>query len=232
MISEETKRKIYENNLEISKLLDENEKLYLSGLNDYNRRVTSLAQDYSIQIPNGYVRTKDFFIKKYKLKNLTKSYQHQSNIAYLMQYNDLNQYFCSRFNVFGQLKNTHYFYEIVNLVSILEVILKELAQQYRDQCANCSNKNKCPYLISKKYINDLKELLNRLNELNIIQLNTNEIETLNELINLRNNIHLRLMDDTLYNSKLYNATSYSRYMKTFQNLINSINIKALECLCI
>lgn len=228
-ITTETENKIKENNHTITVLLDRNENLYLSELSDSARRIFPVGDDDKIQIPNNYIRKKEDFVKKYALENITKKYQHKSNIAYLMQYGDLMQYFFTRFNVFGPLKKVHFYYEIINLATILEIILRELAQSYRNICSSCSLQKNCGNLINKEQIADLKKLLSRLKELKIISLKDAEINTLNELIDLRNKIHLRLMKNTIYNEAKFNTVDYNNYMNTFQILIKSINFSNISC---
>lgn len=228
-LSKEVENKIIENNHSISKLLERNEELYLSELSDMDRRLFTIKDEDKILIPNGYIRKKEDFITSYGLANITSSYKHQSNIAYLMQYADLMHFIHSRFYIYGQISKVHYYYDIINLSAILEVILKELAQQYRDKCTKCKNKINCPNIISKETYSDLKKLISKLNELKIINLNNRSIEKLKNLIDLRNKIHLRLMADTLYNTTELSRDFYNDYMMQFKSLVKSISLSNIVC---
>lgn len=228
-LSKETENKIIENNNTISMLLTRNEDLYLSELNDFERRIFPVSDVNKIFVPKEYVRKKDDFIEQYSLKKITDNLQHQNNIAYLMQYGDLMHYFFTRFYVFGQLEKAHYYHEILNIATILETILKELAQNYRNICSNCILHQNCQKIINKAQISDLKVLLNRLSELKIIDLDANKIQTLYELVDLRNKIHIRLMDCTIGNNTKYTTHNYNNYMLTFKYLINSINFNNIKC---
>lgn len=228
-LSQETKSKIIENNYSISKLLLRNEELYLSELSDMNRRIYPVSDKDKIIIPNGYIRKKEDFIKLYNLDKITPNYKHQSNIAYLMQYSDLMHYINTRFYIYGQLSKVHYYYDIINLAAILEVILKELAEQYRNLCNKCKNKKNCENIISKDTIQDLKKLIQKLNMLKIININELCVGKLNDLIDLRNKIHLRLMSNTLYNTKNLTRNFYNECISNFKILIKSIDLKNVKC---
>ena len=225
-LSDQTKNKIVLNNKKISNLLNLNEKLYSLELTDMERRLIPVSEEERILIPPGYVRTKEYFIKNYNLKKLTDDYKQQSNIAYLMQYTDLLHYFITRFYIFGQVRNAFYFNEIVILTSILEEVLHIITERYRVACKICGNQT-CSRLINKKQSRDLKSLISRLNELNIISISEDEENCLKELIELRNKIHIYLMDDTIFNNEKFSKKFFNKYLITFKSLIKSINNKIL-----
>lgn len=229
-LSYTTRCKIVENNKKISKLLLENEKLYLTELNDFERRIYPVDSN-KIEIPLGYVRKKDDFIESYNIKSITDRYQHQSNIAYLMQYADLKQYLGSRFYLFGQIEKVGIYYDVINLVSILEVVLKELSEKYRNQCKNCNSKTSkmCNLRINTKTNGNLKLLLNALNDLQIINLQEQDLKNLQDLIDLRNKVHLRLMESTLYNNEQLCTENYNMYMISFKKMMQSINLDKTTC---
>lgn len=230
ILTKETEQKIINNNNAISKLLEENENLYLSELSDLDRRLFPIDQENKIVIPNDYIRKKDQFIEDYKLNNIIYSFNHQSNIAYLMQYADLNSYFMSRFKIFGQLEKVHYYYSLINLESILEIILKEIADKYRDICKECNiPKHKCSKIISKEIYGNLKLLLCQLNEFQIISISSEDVENLKELIDVRNQIHIRLMTEKMYNNPKLSVCFYNKCMNSFKKLMVSINLENIKC---
>ncbi len=228
-LSKEAERKIIDNNSTISMLLKRNETIYLSELSDLERRLFPVMEGNRITIPREYIRKKEEFIEQYNLAKITDNYQHQSNIAYLMQYSDLTHYFNTRFYIFGQMKKVYFYYESINLAIILEAILNELAQRYRDFCSKCRNQKKCNYLINKSQAYDLKKLLTRLEELNIINLTERQIKILENLIDIRNDIHIRLMNFTIYNNPALTCDNYNKCMLTFKKLIKSINFENIKC---
>lgn len=230
IITRETEQKIINNNKKISKLLEENENLYLSELSDLDRRIFAVDQENKIVIPNDYIRKKDQFIEDYELNKIIYSFNHQSNIAYLMQYADLNSYFMSRFKIFGQLEKVHYYYSLINLESILEIILKEIAGKYRNICINCEiQKHKCSKIISKEIYGNLKSLLSQLNEFKIISISSGDIENLKDLIDVRNQIHIRLMTEKMYNNPKLSVDFYNKCMSSFKKLMGSINLENIKC---
>ena len=229
-LTKETQDEIVKNNNEISKLLERNEELYLSEMSDLDRRIFPVDKDDKIIIPADYIRKKDDFIEMYKLDELIYSFNHQSNIAYLMQYADLNSYFMSRFKIFGQLEKVHYYYALINLESILEIILKEISDKYRKICEECKiPKHKCSKIISKPIHGDLKLLLCKLNEFQIISIESKDIENLKELIDVRNQIHIRLMTDKMYNNPKLSVGFYNKCMNSFKKLMLSINLENIKC---
>lgn len=228
-ISQSTESKIILNNRKISKLLEENEELYLSELSDEDRRIYCVEYE-RIGFPPNYVRKKDYFISKYGLDNVTSNYVNKNNIAYLMQYCDLTQYISTRFFMYGQIKKANYFFSILNTISILEVVIREITDEYRSRCSSCKKQPRCPYIINQKANKDLKLLVKRLNDLNIIKIGNMDI--IIDAIDIRNNIHIRLMDKTIYQNKKLDRKFYNLLMKEVQLIIkncNLINIQSKEC---
>lgn len=228
-LSNETKSKIIENNYNIGKLLERNEELYLSELGDYDRRIYTVDQDDKIKFPQGYVRRKNDFVKLYNLTEIT-HYKNFTNIAYLMQYTDLTQYFFSRFKIHNQLKSVHFYYEVINMVSILEIVSKELAEKYREICSKCKIKKcKCNYIINSQTMDNLKNLISKLNDFQIVNISEEDLNVLHDMIDLRHNVHLTKMDETFYNNKKFSAKQHNIYIQSLKNYFQSINYNMIFC---
>lgn len=61
-------QKIKENNAQITRLLAENEELLRSAGFDPPAKNYALHNNARIKFPSNYIRTKDYFVKKYKLR--------------------------------------------------------------------------------------------------------------------------------------------------------------------
>ena len=146
-----------------------------------------------------------------------------------MQYADLNSYFMSRFNIYRQLAKVHYYYASVNLAAILEIIIKELADTYRKNCTTCKKQKSCKNLINKNTQKDLKALLQKLNDLQIINLPQKSLQHLFNLIDIRNFIHLRLMSEKIINNENLSVAFYNNCIISFKKLMETIDKTKLQC---
>ena len=230
-LTNETIEEISANNFAMSILLRENENLYLNELSDFERRIYNVGKDSQIELPLSYIRPLDHFIDCYNLASITDNIQHQENIAQLMQYDDLIHFIFTRFKINHELQCVHYYYNMINLASILEVVIKELADKYRKICIHCpkSKKLKCNNIINKEDMKDLKIVLKKLKILNIITIDENDLDRLYNLIDLRNNVHLRLMTSKFNENSKYSTKNYNSYMATFQKLIQNIHNENIKC---
>lgn len=138
---------VYENNIEISRMLAENEDIirkYLSdqglnkqpvdnihlgynkisdmnGLNpDKNGRQKGLTD--AISIPQGYVRTLDSIIDDYGFDKIIKDEVQCKNCASMIMSMDAKEFFLNRFFIWGYLETINYKDMIQNVASIIEAL--------------------------------------------------------------------------------------------------------------
>lgn len=195
----------------ISSLLNQNEMILKKA--GYNPPVTDFFVNKKdrIKMPTGYIRTSNEFCQKYHLYEIVKSQETRKNISYALQLSDYYIFLINRFYVWGSIEAMLYKQAFVNLLSIIEAIILESANNINEYCNKCKNIGKCANNISKKERSTMKTALKKLSSLGILEFETDEKERLLELYDLRNKIHIRLNPqneflDNKYNMELYNET--------------------------
>ena len=78
-------------------------------------------------------------------------------------------------------------------------------------------------------MDDLKKLITTLNDFQIINVSDDDLKVLHDMIDLRHNVHLRLMEETFYNNKKFSAKQHNIYMKSLKNYFQSINYNMIVC---
>lgn len=221
MISDETIKKLTENNKKISDLLKENEDLLKKEGLDVPKENYSLDKDKKIKIPAGYIRFNELFQEKYKLESIVKKKETQKNIAYLFQLSDFFNYVINRFNVWGSVETMLYKTAIVNFVSILEALIFECANNICKP-RNCQKIKTCPNHFSKNQRSISFEALKKLNELGITDFSDDELKRIKYIIDLRNKIHIRLSERNEYISSEFSLSLYNELIGLLQKLSERI----------
>lgn len=212
MIDEVIKQKLIENNHKIQSLLKENEEILKNqGFNPPIHNFVINPEKNKIHFPSGYIRTASEFWKKYHLKDIVKKRNTRKNISYCLQLSDFYNFIENRFYLWGSVETMLYKQDFVNLVSIIESLVLEAANNISTNCSTCNKISKCKKHISKQDKNNMKSAIKKMNELGMINLSIENIERIIELYNLRNRIHIRLADnneflDNKFNLKLHNET--------------------------
>lgn len=77
----------------------------------------------------------------------------QKNISYCLQLSDFYNFIVNRFYLWGSVRIMLYKHDFINLVSIIESLVLEAANNISTYCLTCNKINKCKNHISKKEIN-------------------------------------------------------------------------------
>lgn len=208
-MEEKALEKLIYNNKEISRLLAENEKILRNS--GFQPPIQNYAMDKNdrIRIPSGYIRTSGTFWQKYHLSKIVKSRNTRNNISYALQLSDFYNFLINRFNIWGSIETMLLKQAFVNVVSIIEALILECANNINDYCQKCKKIGKCQNNLNKRDRENMKNALDKLYHLGIIGLTSDEYTELIELYDLRNKIHIRLNAqneflDNKYNQELYN----------------------------
>ena len=191
-LSSEKKRKIIENNRRITELMRENENFlreegYKPPLNNY-----ALERTEKIGFPAGYIRTVETFNEKYHLREICPDRTVRQNIAYALEASDLMNYVMNRVNIWGSVETIFFKLAIVNLASIMEAILLEAANNICCNARACGKTKKCYYHFSGDERNNVRRAVQKLALVGVLDYNEEQLSRVQEIIELRNRIHIRL----------------------------------------
>lgn len=126
-LNKEIEKQIAENNQKISALLTENENLLRSaGLNPPAANA-ALPPEKKIQFPSGYIRTVRHLKSSYHLSSIFPTRATRHNVTYALEVSDLMNYIVNRINIWGSVEIIFYKLAIINIVSIMESIILEAA---------------------------------------------------------------------------------------------------------
>ena len=205
----ETRKKIAENNLRISELLKENENLlreegYLPPMHNF-----ALPPNERIAFPSGYIRTVQNFNEKYHLREIFPNKASRHNVTYALEVSDLLNFILNRIHIWGAVKTIFYKLAIVNLVSIIEAIVLETANNICANAAYCRKTSSCKKHFNKNERSNARLALQKMVYLDVLDFDTEKLSRVQNIIDLRNRIHIRLahgsemqLDD--FNLSLYN----------------------------
>ena len=222
-VPEEVKKKIIENNSKISELLAENEELLRTEGLEIPEENFAVDQDYKISIPARYIRNKEYLVSRYHLEEIASDWIVRSNIGYALQLSDLHNYIINRFHLWGSVASMFYKSAIINLISIFEAIVLECASQMCYRANDCKLKrNECKYSFNQKQRSNSFEALKRINDLQITTFAEDELTRINELIGLRNRVHIRLSDKKEFTEKEFNVDVYNEVIRLLQRIDNEI----------
>ena len=209
MLDPETQKKIEENNKQISSLLQENEMLLRQAGFDPPMTNVVLPQEKLIQFPNGYIRRTTEFSSRYHLTSIFANRHSRQNITYALEVSDLMNYVVNRLNIWGPVKTVFYKLAIVNLVSIMEAILLEAANNICQHANQCKGTGKCRKHFNKDERNNARKALEKLVLIDVLDFDEAKVQRTLDIIELRNRIHIRLTPESElklgdFNLKLYN----------------------------
>jgi hypothetical protein len=112
-------------------------------------------------------------------------------------------------NLFSLVKTIFYKLAIVNLVSIIEAILLETANNICQHANQCKRIGKCRKHFNKDERNNVRKALEKLVLIDVLDYDEAKVQRTLDIIELRNRIHIRLatgselrLDD--FNLELYN----------------------------
>lgn len=228
-MQDDVKLKIIENNKTINRLLLENEQLVKSkGLKPPSSNY-ALDNKERLKIPSGYIRTSDLFNSKYYLDLIVTEKKVKKNIAYSLQFSDFHNYLLNRFDVWGSVGTILYKHDFINLISIIESLILESASNLSEQCKsrNCKEMSKCKKHVNKNQKNYIREAIDKLYDLGILQYGKKEIERLKELIDFRNRIHIRLAEGNEFLDDKFNLALHNETIKILLEIVEMLKDNAV-----
>lgn len=181
-------QRIKENNVQISKLLNENEELLRMAGFDPPAKNFALHNSARIKFPSNYIRTKDHFLKKYKLRFFFKDPVIRSNVVYSLQMSDMYNYIVNRFKIFGSINTMVYKAATINCVCIIESLIGQVLDDMHEYCKKCPYHDECEYYFPKKQ--QFTDKLDRIKEHNMLRLDEEGYQRIREAYRLRNHMHI------------------------------------------
>lgn len=193
-LSEDSRQRIIENNRKISKLLAENEEIlkaegYKPPIDDH-----AFSQNYNkIQIPGGYVRRKPYFVKEYGLADICDGDSAKiDNIAYTLQLTDFHNFIMNRFGIYGSVLSMMYKHSTINIVSVIEVLIRTYIETLWSKCQRCSRKSICSEKLTKKrdLQGNFEKIIENYKRLGLLSIDDKIYDKAVKLYGHRNHIHL------------------------------------------
>ena len=187
---------------------------------------------YKIKIPSGYIRNTTYFYEKYHLDDIVKKWQVKANISYSFQLSDFYNYLFNRFNLWGSVVIIFYKNAIINLVSIFEALILECANNICECPGECQKVAACEVHFSKGARNNSYAALVRMNDLGIISYNQEKMMRIKEIIELRNRVHIRLAEQSEFNSADFCLDLHNEVLTLIQELSEDIyknGVKLYSC---
>lgn len=218
MTNEEIEKRIIDNNKTISKLLAENEKLFRQKGYNPPKNNYSVKKENRITIPHNYIRSKEDLIKIYNLDSIASNWVVRSNIGFAIQLSDFYNYILNRFNLWGNLEIMVYKSATINLISIFEAIILECANNICSNSSQCAKKKTCEYSFNKNQRNNYFEALTKMNQLKITDFSEEELERIQDVVDLRNRVHLRLAEEKESIDNQFTISLYNEVIELLQRL--------------
>ena len=226
---EDWESKYIENISQISSLLAENERIlkeagYKPPVNNF-----SVDNDKRIKIPSGYIRRSGEFRRLYHLNEIVSNRNTKNNTSYALQLSDYYNFVLNRFYIWGSIETMFYKNAFVNIISIVEALILESANQINQYCKNCLKIKECPHNISKKDRSNMKFSVNKLFELGILNMKVEEKNRLLELYDFRNKIHIRLNEQNEFLDNIYTQKLYNEAIVFLQKVDRLLWVNAVPC---
>ncbi len=233
---DDTIKRLTENNKKISDLLADNERCLRDA--GFNPPRESFAFDpveerkQRIQIPTGYIRTRDYYLYKYGLKEICNNDPVVAlNIAYNLEMTDFHNYILNRLGIYGPILAMMYKQATINVVSIIEALFKAFIVTLRQNCLRCDRYNHCSARISKKqhFKGNFKEQINVYRRLGVLpKLEAKDYDGLIELYDYRNMIHIMKADDNEYTSHVHSQKKYNQSITLLKKVDDAMKSFLLE----
>ncbi len=215
-------QKLKQNNKQIEKLLSENEQIIKKAGFEPPKRNVILNKEDRIALPSGYIRLATRFITQYHLDEIVNDSNIRKNIAYSIQLMDLYNYLFNRFNIWGSIMTMFVKTAIVNVVSITEALISECASNIRMVCFECKKAGRCENQITKNEQDYVKNCIAKMTKLNILSLDAEKVERLNEIIDLRNRVHIRLAKENEFMDSSFCLSTYNEIKQLLQVVVNDL----------
>ena len=226
-LSEEKKNKIIENNKKITELLSENENIlresgYEPPVNNY-----ALNNIDKIGFPSKYIRTVKAFNEKYHLQEICPNYATRQNITYALEASDLLNFIINRIDIWGSVETIFFKLAIVNLISVVEAIVLEAANNICCNASDCKKTKNCFYHFSKEERNNARKAVEKLTLVGILDFDADKLSRVQEMIDLRNRIHIRLTKGNELKLDDFNFDLFNEVILFLQDIDNQIYEKAV-----
>lgn len=226
-LSEEHKNKIVSNNRKISELLAENENIlreagYTPPMNNH-----ALERSEKIGFPSGYIRTVVAFKTKYHLSEICPNREVRHNITYALEASDLMNFVLNRVNIWGSVETIFFKLAIVNFVSIIEAIVLEATNNICCNAKTCSKTKTCYYHFSGEERNNARKAVEKLALTGILDYGPDKVSRVQEIIDLRNRIHIRLTKGNEMKLDDFTLPLYNEVVTLLQDIDNQIYEKAV-----
>ena len=228
-LSEDMKSSIINNNRKITELLKENENILREA--GYKPPVTNyvLERIDRIGFPSGYIRTVAEFNEKYHLREICPNRTIRHNITYALEVSDLINFVINRVNIWGSVETIFFKLAVVNLVSVIEAIILEATNNICCSPSSCGKTNDCRYHFSKEERNYARSAVKKLSMIGILDFDIEKISRVQEIIELRNRIHIRLTKGNEMNMDDFTLDLYNEVVLLLQDIDRQIYEKAVPC---
>lgn len=226
-ISDDVKNKLIDNNRKITELLSENENLLREA--GYTPPTINFALDHveKIGFPSGYIRTVKSFYTQYHLREICPNNTTRQNIAYALETSDLINFIINRVNIWGSVKTIFFKLAIVNFVSVLEAIILEAANNICYNPSICDKIKTCPHHFSKAERNTASKAIVKLAQIGVLDYDVEKISRVQEIIDLRNRIHIRLTKGNEMNLDDFTLILYNEVVYLLQDIDRQIYEKGV-----
>ena len=227
ILTEKAKNKIVENNKKITTLLNENEDILREA--GYNPPIDNYALDRTEKIvfPAGYIRTVAAFNLKYHLQEICPNRAIRHNITYALEASDLINFVMNRVNIWGSVETIFFKLAIVNFVSIMEAILLEATNNICCNASACGKTKSCYYHFSRDERNNARKAVEKLTQIGILDFDSEKVSRVQEIIDLRNRIHIRLTKGNEMKLDDFTLTLYNEVVTLLQDIDEQIYKKAV-----
>lgn len=212
------KEKYIENIKKISQLLEENKTI--KELNE------GIDLDERIKIPSKKIREVAEIKKQYHINDIIINETIRRNLCYLLEYLDLQQYMYINFNIWGPVKTIYLKHAQIVYASFMETLTIETARTIRKKCSDCPNKQKCKMYINKHEKGNFRQALDKLVSINAITLNEEDVNSMKQLYDSRNMIHLFTQEDNEYTNDKYTEEDCDKYDELIEKLALNIYTNA------
>lgn len=216
-ITKQVEDQIINNNKKISELLTENESL-LKQLG-FEPPATNYAPSVKrrIHFPSKYIRTKEYYVKKYRLNLFFSNQVIVSNITYSFQMSDLYNFILNRFYVFGSLETMIYKAAIINYVCIIESLISQVFEDMHAYCGACPDHDHCEFFMPKA--KTFSEKLKAIESIGMLNLSSAQFQQIREAYRLRNHMHIySAAKENEYTSKSFDRKLHNSIVNVMKDL--------------
>ena len=220
-LSEEKRQAIIANNRKISRLLSDNEDILREA--GYDPPKINFAFDpekesyLKVQVPTGYIRTKDYYMRKYGLMKIcSNDVNKAANIAYNLELSDFYNYIINRIGIYGPIYSMLSKQATINVIAIIEVLMKCYIETLHKKCAACPHFLNCGGRVVRKKAGAQKFqlLVDYYARMNLLGLkDRRHYQEIKSLYEYRNRIHLAKsklneLKENVGNKDWYNHSIY------------------------